>query len=386
MLGIIDLMGETEHTPTDPYRCLAEVGVFLIMKSPTVLCVLHGTLADGRDASVFTLKNEHGMTAEVSELGATLISLIVPDRDGKLADVTLGFDDFSGWELNPACFGSTVGRFGNRIRHGKFQIDGQTFQLETNEKRGDSAHHLHGGLRGFDQCLWRGKQTQPSEVVMSRRSPAGEEGYPGNVDVSVTFRLTEDNEFVWSAEATSDAATPINLVHHTYWNLSGDPSSDILDHQLMLEADAFLPTDDSLIPTGERAPVAGTPMDFTSSEQIGKRIHADFLPLARARGYDHCWVLREAGNTRLVAKLHDPKSGRVMELLTNQPGVQVYCGNFLSSEIIGKQAAPMQPYAGVCLETEQFPDAPNQPDFPDSILRPGETYRHVMIHRFSTAL
>ncbi len=343
---------------------------------------LHGTMADGRKARKFTLRNVHGLTAIVSEMGASLVSFEAPDRNGNWADLTLGYQEFDDWCRNPAYLGATVGRFGNRIKAGQFTIDHQFYQLATNNQPGDIPCHLHGGVHGFDKMLWDGEVCGDS-VTFRRRSIDGEEGYPGNLEVAITYTLNDDNELIWEAQASTDAPTIVNLVHHTYWNLTGDPRRDILDHVLRLEADHFLPTDDGLIPTGEKKSVTDTPMDFTQSMRIGERIHVDYLPLHQAGGYDHCWVLRNDDKFRLAAEVFEPTSGRRMQVFTDQPAIQFYAGNFLDGSITGKNGIAYDHRCGFCLETENFPDAPNHVDFPNSILRPGEVYRHCMVHRFS---
>lgn len=333
----------------------------------------YGTLPDGRETGLFTLTNSHGLRAKVTDFGAILVSVETPDREGNIAPVTLGFDTLDGWMKDDCYLGATVGRFGNRIRDGKFTLEGKHYTLATNNTPGGIPCHLHGGNVGFNKRLW---DAQPSadghSVTFTYHSPDGEEGYPGNLTARVTYTLTEDNELIWEAEATSDAATPLNMVHHTYWNLGGDLSTPITDHLLVLDADTFLPTDSGLIPTGDKAPVDHTPMDFKTPHMIGEHIGADFEPLHLAGGYDHCWVVNgESGTLRPAARLSHSGTGRVMEIFTDQPGIQFYAGNFLPNH-----------RTGLCLETQNFPDAPNQPTFPNSILRPGETYRHVMVHRF----
>jgi len=340
-----------------------------------------GVLPDGRKAGVYTLANANGLRARVSNYGALLLSMETPDRNGTIKDLTHGYDTFSNWLENPHYFGATVGRFGNRIANGRYQLDGKTYQLATNNAPADIPCHLHGGLVGFDKHLWDATIINGG-VEFIRRSPHGEEGYPGNLDVKITYRLTDDNELIWQAEAVSDAPTPANLLHHSYWNLSGDPHRLIHDHELVIEADHFLPTTAGLIPTGEIAPVAGTPMDFTAPTAIGARIGVDFEPLRFGNGYDHAWMLRPEPGVRRAARLRDPGSGRVMEILTNQPAIQLYTGNFIGGTS-GKNGVTYVDRSALCLETEGFPDAPNQPAFPDCLLRPGQTYRHTLVHRFS---
>ena len=346
-----------------------------------------GKLPDGRETKLYTLTNSNGMTAKVTDFGATLVALTAPDKEGELGDVTFGYDSVAGYDSdeNPY-FGCSVGRYGNRIAKGKFSLDGKEYQLATNNEPAGIPCHLHGGDRGFGRRLWTLESYTESSLTLQYVSVDGEEGYPGTLTATVVYRLTDNNELFWEVTATSDAPTIVNLVHHTYWNLSADPATSINDHLLTLNADHYLPTDKGLIPTGERAPVAGTPMDFTKATAIGERVEADFEALKLGLGYDHCWVLKEAGDDelRLAARVEDPETGRVMELLTDQPGVQFYGGNFLDGTITGKNGAVYKHRTALCLETENFPDAPNQADFPSPVLKPGETYRHIMVHRFST--
>lgn len=340
-----------------------------------------GSLPDGREVGLYTLTNTRGLRARVCDYGALLISMETPDRHGTLADLTYGFDTFDGWLDNAHYFGATVGRFGNRIAKGEFTLDGKTHSLATNNDPGGIPCHLHGGIMGFSHMLWDAAII-PGGVEFTRRSPDGEEGYPGNLDVKVTYRLTDDDELIWQAEAVTDAPTVVNLIHHSYWNLGGDPRRLIYDHELLLEADHFLPTTAGLIPTGEIETVSGTPMDFTKPTVIGERIEADFEPLRIGNGFDHAWVLRPGAGVRRAARLRDPESGRVMEILTDQPAIHIYTANFIGG-ISGKKGATYAHRSALCLETEGFPDAPNQPAFPSSVLRPEETYRHTLVHRFS---
>ena len=347
---------------------------------------VYGQMNDGREVKIFTLSNAHGMTARVTEYGAILVGLTAPDRNGRLADVTLGYDTLAGWLGSTSYFGATVGRFANRIAHGKFTLDGKEYTLATNDHPGNIPCALHGGIKGFDKVLWHGEPVLKPDargVALTYVSKDGEEGYPGTLSVKVTYWLTDADELVWSAEATTDQDTIINLAHHTYWNLSGDPSKPITDELLTLEADAYLPTDAGLIPTGVRAPVQGTPMDFRTPTVIGARINDNFEALKLAGGYDHCWVLRPGQGVRLAAIVQDPASGRKLEILTDQPGIQFYTGNFLDGTVTGKHGVKYPHRAALCLESENFPDAPNHPDFPSAVLRPGQTYHHTMIFRFS---
>jgi len=348
---------------------------------------LYGTLPDDREVKIFTLTNRHGVRAKVMEYGAILVSLEAPDTHGNLKDLTHGFDTLEPWvKKNTPYFGATVGRYGNRIAHGHFSLDGTTYKLATNSEPGGVPCALHGGIEGFHKKLWKGTRIDAQSVEFTYTSADGEEGYPGNLQVSVTYSLNDDNELKWEARAITDTPTVLNLVHHSYWNLSGEPTTSILDHELTLNALHYLPTDKGLIPTGDIAEVKGTPLDFTRPRMIGESIDEDFEALRFGGGYDHCWVLDSPKDAtiQLAARLVDPKSGRVMEVLTNQPGVQFYAGNFLNGCIEGKGGVAYAKRSALCIETQNFPDAPNQPDFPSPVLRPGVTYKHVMIHRFST--
>ena len=355
---------------------------FGMSSTSTVKQEVFGKLPDGREVKIFTLTNAHGLKARVTDYGAILVSLEAPDKSGKVADLTLGYDTLNGWLGNTSYFGATVGRFGNRIKDGKFTLDGKAYKLVTNNEPGGIPCALHGGKVGFDKVLWSGNPTD-NGVEFRYTSKNGEEGYPGNLTVKVTYTLTADNELIWDAVATTDAPTVVNLVHHSYWNLSGDPTKSINDQILTLNAPSYLPTNAGLIPTGRIAPVEGTPMDFTQATVIGERVGADFEALHFGGGYDHCWVLPKGDGVRLAARVKDPKSGRVMEISTNQPAIQFYGGNFLDGTVTGKHGVKYAHRSALCLETEGFPDAPNQPDFPSAVLRPGQTYHHVMIHKFS---
>jgi len=339
----------------------------------------YGKMPDGRDVHLFTLTNSSGMRVSLTDYGALTVSVEVPDKDGNLSDVTLGYDTLEGWLGNTSYFGATVGRYANRIAKGKFTLDGQAYTLATN----NGENHLHGGIKGFDKCLWNAEPVETPDAVgvtFTRTSPDGEEGYPGNLQVTALYTLTNDNEFKAEFAATTDKPTIVNMAHHTYWNLRGPANGDILGHELMLNADKYTPVDEGLIPTGELKAVAGTPMDFTTAKPIGKEIAQ--VP----GGYDHNFVLNayEPGKVRLAARVTEPTTGRVMEIHTDQPGIQFYSGNFLDGTVTGKKGVAYRKHDGFCLETQHFPDSPNQPDWPTVTLKPGETYKHVMIHKFST--
>ncbi len=348
---------------------------------------IFGELPDGSEVSLYTLTNKNGMIAKITDYGAILVSLEVPDKDGKTADITHGYDTLEGWLTNTSYFGASVGRYGNRIAHGKFTLDGKDYSLATNNDPGGIPCHLHGGIKGFDKVLWTGEPVSKdgaNGVKLTYLSKDGEEGYPGELTTVVTYWLNDDNELIWEAEATvTGKSTPINIVHHSYWNLSNDQMSSINDHELTIHADQFLPTDAGLIPTGDLAPVADTPFDFTTPTVIGKRVGVENEALKLGGGYDHCWVLRDGKGVRHAATLHDSKTGRSMEIHTDQPAIQFYGGNFLDGKVAGKGGQEYPHRSACCLETQVFPDSPNQEKFPNCILKPGETYSHTMIHRFS---
>lgn len=334
------------------------------------------------------LTNGNGMRVRVLEHGCSIVGIEVPDREGRLADVALGFSDASEYRRRHPYFGCVVGRFGNRIAGGRFALDGQTYQLATNNAPGGTPCHLHGGEVGFDQRFW-GVERRPGagagELCLHRVSLDGEEGYPGNLVVSVVYRLTDENALEIEYEAQTDAATPVNLTNHSYFNLCGEGSGEnVLGHELTLHASRFLPTDAGQIPTGELRPVAGTPFDFRQPRPLGERLHEADAQLLNAGGYDHNWVLDAGGGTlALAAEVYEPVSGRVMEVLTTEPGVQLYAGNLLDGSCLGKSGRAYSRHGGLCLETQHFPDSPNRPEFPDTILRPGGKYRSKTVYRFS---
>lgn len=346
---------------------------------------VYGALPDGRAVRSFTLVNAHGLRAVVIEYGAILASVETPDRHGRFADITLGYDTLEGWLSNTSYFGATVGRYANRIAGGKFILDEKTYTLATNNAPAGIPCHLHGGVQGFDKKFWQGRVAEKDGVQgveLTYTSPDGEEGYPGNLRASVTYYLTDDDELRIEFTATTDRPTPVNLANHVYWNLTGDPRETILGHELTLSAPCMLPVNAGLIPTGIVQPVADTPFDFTRAKLIGRDIGLLDDQLRFGHGYDHCWVLSRASGVKAV--LHDPQSGRLLELSTNQPGLQFYSGNFLDGTVTGKQGVKYQFRAGLCLETQKFPDSPNHWNFFSTILRPGGVYHHSINYRFST--
>jgi aldose 1-epimerase len=337
-----------------------------------------GQTPDGRQVVLYTLTNPNGLRAKITNYGAILVSLEVPDRNGELADITLGFDSLEGYLKVHPYFGATVGRYANRIGKARFELDGVVYNLAAN----NGENHLHGGTKGFDKVVWKPEdvkaESQKAWVKMSYISEDGEEGYPGNMACSVTYTLTEDNELKISYEAETDKKTIVNLTNHTYFNLAGQGTGDILGHELTLSADKYTPVDEGLIPTGEIRSVTDSPMDFTSSMSIGSRINQV------EGGYDHNYVLNSGGTLALCAEVYEPTSGRVMTIHTTEPGVQLYTGNFLDGTLAGKGGKIYKKHYAFCLETQHFPDSPNKSDFPSVVLLPGQQYTSETVYTFST--
>jgi aldose 1-epimerase len=332
---------------------------------------------DGQAITEYTLTNANGMQLSVMNYGGTITKLMVPGKDGKLGDVVLGYESLDGYlqRANPY-FGALIGRYGNRIGHAKFTLDGQTYNLPPN----DHGNTLHGGVKGFDKVVWNAEKQGDSSLKLTYHSKDGEQGFPGNLDVTVVYTLTPDNSVKIDYTATTDKATPVNLTNHAYYNLSAGADSTILKDELELNADKYTPVDALLIPTGQIADVKGTPFDFTTSKPIGRDI-------AQVKGgYDHNWVLNKSGNElSKAATVYDPASGRVMEVYTTQPGIQFYTGNFLDGTLTNtKGGAKYVQHGALCLETQHFPDSPNKPNFPSTILKPGETYQSTTVYKFST--
>jgi len=342
-----------------------------------------GTTPDGKTVDLYTLTNSHGMEVRAMTYGGIIVSLRVPDKSGKVADVVLGFDTFDGYLDNKPYMGAIVGRYGNRIANAEFTLDGVKYTLAKN----NGPNSLHGGVKGFDKVVWDGESLANADgagVAFTYLSKDGEEGFPGNLRVKVTYTLTEKNELIVDYHATTDKATPVNLTQHSYFNLSGEGNGDILKHEVRLNADKFTAVDDNLIPTGELRLVKGTPLDFDKSTAIGARINDNYQQLVIAKGYDHNFVINRKGDgLELAARVKDPASGRVLEVLTTQPGVQFYTGNFLDGTVTGKQGHVYKQRYGFCLETQHYPDSPNHPEFPTSILRPGQTYESRTVFKFS---
>ncbi len=345
-----------------------------------------GHMPGGAAVEVFALTNHNGLEVRTIPYGAAIVSIRVPDRDGRLGDVVLGFNSLDGYLTPPPYFGAVVGRYGNRIAAGRFTLDGHAYQLATN----NGPNHLHGGNKGFDKVLW---QAEPFErdgnagVRYNYTSVDGEEGYPGTLHAQVSYTLTSANELMIDYEATADAATPVNLTQHSYFNLSGEGSGSILAHELTIDADRFTPVDATQIPTGELARVDGTPFDFRTPTAIGARIDADDAQLRTGKGYDHNWVLNAGGSATLhhAARLVDPHTGRTLDVSTTEPGLQFYSGNFLDGTLIGKSGRAYAARAALCLETQHFPDSPNHPTFPSTILKPGQRLQSKTVWTFGVS-
>lgn len=339
---------------------------------------------DGKAVDLYTLTNANGLEMTVTNYGGIAVSLMVPDKEGKMGDIVLGYNELEGYVKNNPYFGCIVGRYGNRIGQAKFSIEGQEYTLAQN----NGENSLHGGVKGFDKVVWDAKAIEGDESVaveFKYLSKDGEEGFPGNLDATVTYTLTNDDEFRIDYAATTDKTTVVNLTHHSYWNLAGEGTGDILGHEIMINADNFTPVDAGLIPTGI-ASIEGTPFDFRTPTAIGARIDNNDEQLKFGSGYDHNWVLNkeQAGAMTLAASAYEPNTGRFMEVFTTEPGIQFYTGNFLDGSIIGKSGKAYEFRNGFCLETQHYPDSPNKPDFPSVILKPGEEYKTTTIYKFST--
>ncbi len=340
-----------------------------------------GETEEGEAVDLYTLVNSEGAQVEITNYGGIVVSLMMPDQEGEFDDIVLGFDTLDEYLEGHPYFGATVGRYANRIANAEFTLDGETYTLTAN----DGPNHIHGGDQGFDRVVWLAQAHTASNGPVLRLyyvSEDGEEGYPGNLEVMVTYTLTNDNELRTDFHATTDAPTICNLTHHSYFNLAGE--GDILDHVVMMPADHFTPVDEELIPTGEIQSVDGTPFDFREPTPIGARIDDDDEQLEQGGGYDHNWVYdKETGELTLLARVTEPESGRVMEVLSTKPGMQLYTGNFLDGSLTGKDGWVYEERHAFCMEPHYFPDSPNQPDFPSAVLRPGETYEHTIVYRFS---
>ena len=354
------------------------------MQSKQGITSQHFGETDGKQVELYTLTNANNIEMKVTNYGGIITSLKLPDKNGKFDDVVLGYNNLDEYVKNNPYFGAIIGRYGNRIKEGKFTLDGEEYTLAIN----NAPNALHGGLKGFDKVVWNAQTKQDSNSVsiqLNYLSKDGEEGYPGNLEATVTYTLTNENELKIDYLATTDKPTVVNLTNHTYWNFKGEGTGDILGHILMINADRYTPVDNTLIPTGELAPVENTPMDFRTPTEIGARIGQDFEQLKFGHGYDHNWVLNKfpKDSISLAATVYEPTTGRYMEIYTTEPGIQFYSGNFLDGSIVGKSGKKYNFRDGFCLETQHFPDSPNEPDFPSTVLRPGEIYSTTTINKFS---
>ncbi|HEX7335462.1 MAG TPA: aldose epimerase family protein [Pyrinomonadaceae bacterium] len=341
-----------------------------------------GKTAGGESIDLYTLRNAKGVEAKITNLGGIVVSLKVPDRNGKFDDVVLGFNDLDSYLKPHPYFGALIGRYGNRIAKGRFTLNGVEYKLAVN----NGENHLHGGIKGFDKVIWTGKESTTKAgpaVVLTYLSKDGEEGYPGNLNTTVVYTLTNNNELKIDYSTTTDKDTVTNLTHHSYFNLAGEGNGDILNHQVLIKATRFVPTDAGSIPTGELRKVAGTPFDFLKLTAIGARINQDEEQLKLGNGYDHTWIIDgRPGTMRLAAEAFEPTSGRRMQVWTTEPGMQFYTGNFLDGTLTGKAGKIYQRRYGFCFETQHYPDSPNQPKFPTTTLKKGATYRSTTIYRF----
>jgi aldose 1-epimerase len=345
----------------------------------------YGSLPDGTAVKLFTLTNASGMEIRAITYGAILVSIKVPDRAGRFADVVIGHDSLDGYVTRSRFFGALVGRYGNRIADARFTLDGRTYTLAKN----NGPNHLHGGIRGFDKFVWEASvnpDPRGSSIAFKRTSPDGEEGYPGNLAVAIAYTLTDKNELIVEYRATTDKPTHLNLTNHSYFNLAGEGSGDVLGHRVTIDADRYTPVDAGQIPTGELAAVDGTPFDFRRETPIGARIDADHDQVKAGGGYDHNFVLRRTGaGLTHAARIVEPTSGRTMDVSTTEPGLQFYTGNKLDGSITGKSGHVYGRRSGLCLETQHFPDSPNKPQFPSTVLRPGEQYHSTTVFGFGVA-
>ncbi len=335
---------------------------------------------NGKATALYTMKNKNGMEVSVTNFGGRIVSVVVPDKDGNMVDVVLAFDNINDYMTKSSDFGASVGRYANRIADGTFELDGEVITLDKN----DGPNSLHGGSQGWQYQVYDMEQPDPQTIVLTMNSADGEMGYPGNVTAVVTYRLTDDNAIDISYSGTTDKPTVLNMTNHSYFNLSGNPAAPATDHVLYINADAFTPTNALLIPTGEFAAVEGTPMDFRTPKVVGQDIEADYEAVKLGNGFDHNWNLNNAGDINVVAaSLYSPATGIFLETYTDQPGIQAYTGNFLTGQVAGKHGILYPRRGGICLETQVFPDSPNHPEWPSAVLRPGETYKHRCIYKFS---
>ena len=366
-----------------PFSCVCLLLCLTAAYAQKITRADFGKTPDGQSVELFTLTNAMGTEAKITNYGGILVSLSVPDRTRKFADVVLGFNDLESYLKGHPYFGSIIGRYGNRIAKGHFSLDGVEYKLAVN----NGPNHLHGGIKGFDKVVWTPAPTttrNAASLSLTYLSTDGEEGYPGNLNVKVVYTLTNKNELRIDYSATTDKDTVINLTHHSYFNLAGEGNGDILNHQLTLKANRFLPTDATSIPTGELRSVGGNPFDFVTAHAIGERINQNDQQLQFGNGYDHNWVVNgKPGRLRVAAEVYEPTSGRLMQVWTTEPGIQFYTGNFLDGTLTGKSRKAYQRRSGFCLETQHYPDSPNEPKFPTTTLRKGAIYSSTTIYRFS---
>jgi len=348
-----------------------------------------GETPDGKQVQLYTLTSKQGMVVEVMDYGATITRMLVPDRDGQLADVVLGFNTLDEYVEDSPYFGCVVGRVGNRIAGGRFSLNGKKYRLAKNNEPAGIACTLHGGKTGFDKVVWRGRPVfgdGKTGVRFQYLSPDKQEGFPGNLKLNLTYWLTDKNELRIESRATTDKATPVNLAFHSYFNLKGEGIGDVLDHLVTINASHFTPVNAGMIPTGEIRPVEGTPFDFLAAHPLGERIGADDEQLELGKGYDHNWVINPSEKKlTMAASVLEKTSGRILNVLTSEPGIQFYTGNFLDGHHVGKSGVGYDQRSGFCLETQHFPDSPNQPDFPSVILNPEDTYRSTTVYRFKVS-
>lgn len=352
-----------------------------VMRAPKIATTPFGKLPGGEAVTQYTLVNKNGVEMKVINYGAIITALKTPDKNGVLEDIVLGFDSLSSYLAGTPYFGAVVGRYGNRIANGKFTIDGTTYSVAQN----NNGQHLHGGLVGYDKVFWNAEEVESAEgtaLKLSYVSKDMEEGYPGNLTISVVYTLTDANELKIDYRAVTDKKTVVNLTQHSYFNLTGNVKRDILDHEVVIHADKLVPVNKVLIPTGKLQDVTNTPFDFRTATKVGARINVKDEQLANGLGYDHCWVLSSSDSLKLAASVYEPTSGRYMEVRTTEPGIQFYCGNFLDGTLVGKGGVTYKHRYGLCLETEHFPDSPNQATYPSVVLSPGEAYATTTIYTF----
>ncbi|WP_198683121.1 aldose epimerase family protein [Peristeroidobacter agariperforans] len=350
----------------------------------TISKAAFGTLPDGTAVDLFTMVNANGMEVRATNYGGIITALLVPDGAGKATDITLGLKSFDDYVKNPPYFGAIIGRYGNRIAKGQFKIDDQTYKLPKN----DGPNTLHGGVKGFDKVVWQAEPFEKEDsvgVIFTYTSKDGEEGFPGNLQTRVTYTLTDKNELSFDYHATTDKPTVVNLTQHAYFNLAGDGNGDVLGHEFTIYADGYTPVNKQLIPTGKIAPVTDTPFDFRNKVKLADRVNADNEQIKFGQGIDHNFVLKKKDPKALTlaARVSEPTTRRVMEVHTTEPGVQFYTGNFLDDTLAAKAGKPYAKHSGFCLETQHFPDSPNQPEFPSTVLRPGEEYNSRTVYTFS---